>query len=338
MITAISDELKERLIELSATEPKTIYFGGGTPSLLNRDEIKNLLQSIFDNYPREQFSEITLEANPEDITEASLIEWKELGINRLSIGIQSFKESDLQWMSRAHSLEESRKCIDLAKKIGFSNISVDLMYGLPELTLSEWERHIDEIISFDVNHISAYCLTVEKGTLLEKKVHNKIMSIPDEEHIISQYKTLVSKLESVGIEQYEISNFSKKGYHSVHNSNYWTGQKFIGVGPSAHSFDGKKRRWNIANNAIYIKKMDWYVEEVLSNNERWNEYILTRLRTTIGINLKELSQQFTIDQPFEQMKEKFKEQNWLLEKDNQLLLTFVGQLKADYIASEFFRI
>jgi oxygen-independent coproporphyrinogen-3 oxidase len=338
MITAISDELKERLIELSSTEPKTIYFGGGTPSLLERDEIKTLLQPIFDNYPREQFSEITLEANPEDITEASLIDWKELGINRLSIGIQSFKETDLTWMNRAHTLEESRNCIDLAKKLGFSNISVDLMYGLPELALSEWEQHIDEIISFDVNHISAYCLTVEKGTLLQKKVHNKIIQIPDEHFIIEQYKTLIFKLKCAGIEQYEISNFSKKGCHSIHNSNYWTGQKFIGIGPSAHSFDGKKRRWNISNNTKYIKKMDWYEEEVLSNNERWNEYILTRLRTTTGINLEELEQQFTIDQPFERMKEKFKDQNWLLEKDNQLLLTFVGQLKADYIASEFFRI
>ena len=175
MIAAISDELKDRLIELSDCQPKTIYFGGGTPSLLEKQELKNLLQPIFENYPQEQFSEITLEANPEDITEESLEDWKELGINRLSIGIQSFKETDLTWMNRAHTLEESRNCIDLARKAGFSNISLDLMYGLPELTESEWEKHIDEIISYDVKHISAYCLTVEKGTLLEKKVHNKIM-------------------------------------------------------------------------------------------------------------------------------------------------------------------
>lgn len=338
MITAISDELNERLIQLGSTEPTTIYFGGGTPSLLERDEIKILLQPIFDNYPREQFSEITLEANPEDITEASLIDWKELGINRLSVGIQSFKESDLQWMNRAHSLEESRKCIDLAKKIGISNISVDLMYGLPELTLSEWEQHIDEIISFDVNHISAYCLTIEKGTLLQKKVVNKLITIPDEDYIIEQYKTLIFKLKSVGIEQYEISNFSKKGCHSIHNSNYWSGQKFIGVGPSAHSFNGKTRRWNIANNTKYIKKMDWYEEEVLSNNERWNEYILTRLRTTIGINLEELKSLFDLDNQFLRTKKEFIEQQWLIEENNRMTLTLAGQLRADFIASEFFRV
>jgi oxygen-independent coproporphyrinogen-3 oxidase len=212
------------------------------------------------------------------------------------------------------------------------------MYGLPKLSLYEWEQHIDEIISFDVNHISAYCLTVEKGTLLEKKVHNKIMSIPDEEHIIAQYKTLVSKLESVGIEQYEISNFSKKGCQSIHNSNYWSGQKFIGVGPSAHSFDGKTRRWNIANNAIYIKKMNWYEEEFLSDNERWNEYILTRLRTTKGIDLEEIEQIFVIDNQFLQTKKKFMDQNWLEEFGNTIKLTQDGQLRADFIASEFFRI
>jgi oxygen-independent coproporphyrinogen-3 oxidase len=338
MIAAISDELKGRLIELGSTEPKTIYFGGGTPSLLERDELKALLQPIFDYYTQEQFTEITLEANPEDISKKSLANWKELGINRLSIGIQSFKESDLAWMNRAHTLEESRKCVDLAKKAGFTSISLDLMYGLPELALSEWEQHIDEIISFYVSHVSAYCLTVEKGTLLAKKVHTKIMSIPDEEYIIAQYKTLVSKLESVGIEQYEISNFSKKGCQSIHNSNYWSGQKFIGVGPSAHSFDGKTRRWNIANNAIYIKKMNWYEEEFLSDNERWNEYILTRLRTTKGINLEELKNLFQLDNSFLQTKEMYIRQNWLVEEDKFIKLTQEGQLRADYIASEFFRV
>lgn len=338
MIAAISDELKDRLIELSDCQPKTIYFGGGTPSLLEKQELKNLLQPIFENYPQEQFSEITLEANPEDITEESLADWKELGINRLSIGIQSFKKTDLTWMNRAHTLEESRNCIDLARKAGFSNISLDLMYGLPELTESEWEKHIDEIISYDVKHISAYCLTVEKGTLLEKKVHNKIMRIPHEDFIIEQYKMLVTKLENVGIEQYEISNFAKNGCQSIHNSNYWSGQKFIGVGPSAHSFNGKIRRWNIANNAIYMKKTEWYEEELLSANERWNEYVLTRLRTTKGINIEEIAQLFEITNEFTRTKKEFIKRTWLREEDNCIRLTQEGQLRADYIASEFFRV
>jgi oxygen-independent coproporphyrinogen-3 oxidase len=338
MIQSISNELKDRLNELSDCQPKTIYFGGGTPSLLEKHELKILFQPIFNKYPLKQFSEITLEANPEDITEDSLNDWKELGINRLSIGIQSFKEIDLSWMNRAHTLEQSRNCIKLAKKEGFSNISIDLIYGLPDLSITQWESHIDEIISYDVNHISAYCLTVEKGTLLQKKVHNKILSIPDEDYIIEQYKTLIFKLKNAGINQYEISNFAKKGYQSIHNSNYWSGQKFIGVGPSAHSFDGEKRRWNIANNAIYMKKIDSFEVEVLSENERWNEYILTRLRTTNGINLVELKNLFDVDNQFLQTKEEYIKQNWLLEVDNQIKLTQEGQLRADFIASEFFRV
>jgi oxygen-independent coproporphyrinogen-3 oxidase len=300
--------------------------------------LKILFQPIFNKYPLKQFSEITLEANPEDITEDSLNDWKELGINRLSIGIQSFKEMDLSWMNRAHTIEQSRNCIKLAKKEGFSNISIDLIYGLPDLSITQWESHIDEIISYDVNHISAYCLTVEKGTLLQKKVHNKILSIPDEDYIIEQYKTLIFKLKNAGINQYEISNFAKKGCQSIHNSNYWSGQKFIGVGPSAHSFDGKKRRWNIANNAIYMKKIDSFEVEVLSENEQWNEYILTRLRTTNGINFVELKNLFDVDNQFLQTKEEYIKQHWLLEVDNQIKLTQEGQLRADFIASEFFRV
>jgi oxygen-independent coproporphyrinogen-3 oxidase len=338
MIQSISNELKDRLNELSDCRPKTIYFGGGTPSLLEKHELKILFQPIFNKYPLKQFSEITLEANPEDITEDSLNDWKELGINRLSIGIQSFKEIDLSWMNRAHTLEQSRNCIKLAKKEGFSNISIDLIYGLPDLSITQWESHIDEIISYDVNHISAYCLTVEKGTLLQKKVQNKILSIPDEDYIIEQYKTLIFKLKNAGINQYEISNFAKKGCQSIHNSNYWSGQKFIGIGPSAHSFDGKKRRWNIANNAIYMKKIDSFEVEVLSENERWNEYILTQLRTTNGINLVELKNLFNVDNQFLQTKEEYSKQNWLLEVDNQIKLTQEGQLRADFIASEFFRV
>jgi oxygen-independent coproporphyrinogen-3 oxidase len=338
MIESISDELKERLHKLTDSEPKTIYFGGGTPSLLEKQELKILLQLIFDKHPREQFAEITLEANPEDISEESLQDWKSLGINRLSIGIQSFKEFDLAWMNRAHTLEDSRNCIYLAKKVGFSNISIDLIYGLPELSLTEWQKHIDEIISYDVNHISAYCLTIEKGTLLEKNVHNKIMRIPDEDHIIEQYKTLVLKLKNAKIVQYEISNFAKKGFQSIHNSNYWSGKKFIGVGPSAHSFDGKTRRWNIANNATYIKKINWFEEELLSENEHWNEYILTRLRTTKGINSKELAKLFKIDNQFTKTKEEFLNQNWLAIVGDYIQLTEEGQLRSDYIAAEFFRV
>lgn len=338
MIQSISDELKDRLIELTEGQPKTIYFGGGTPSILNKNELEIILQPIFDRYQREQFSEITLEANPEDITEESLEDWKELGINRLSIGIQSFKQSDLVWMNRAHTLEESRNCINLAKKVGFSNISIDLIYGLPDLQITEWDEHIDEIISYNVNHISAYCLTVEKDTLLQKKVNDKIISIPDEDYIIDQYKSLVQKLKKAGINQYEISNFSKMGCQSIHNSNYWSGEKFIGIGPSAHSFNGKKRRWNIANNAIYMKKINWFEEEELSDNERWNEYILTRLRTIDGINLINLGDTFLIDNHFIKTKERFIKELLLTEVDNHLRLNLEGQLQADYIASEFFRV
>ena len=338
MIESISDELKERLHELTDSEPKTIYFGGGTPSLLNKQELQKIIEVIYDKYPQEQFSEITLEANPEDISEKSLQDWKSLGINRLSIGIQSFKESDLDWMNRAHTLEESRACIILAKNIGFSNISIDLIYGLPGLTNSEWEQHIDEIISYNVNHVSAYCLTVEKGTLLQKKVLNKIVTIPDEDYSIEQYKVLITKLNQAGLHQYEISNFAKRDCQSIHNSNYWAGQKFIGIGPSAHSFDGEKRRWNVANNSQYMKRTNWFEEEILTSKERWNEFILTRLRTTRGINLTELKDLFTLDKNYTETKQKFVHQNWLIEENNYLKLSLEGQLRADYLASEFFKI
>jgi oxygen-independent coproporphyrinogen-3 oxidase len=338
MVQSIVDELKGRLAEFENSSLNTIYFGGGTPSLLEKNELDLFFDVISKFYAISSIQEITLEANPEDINEKNLNSWKELGINRLSIGIQSFKETDLTWMNRAHSVNESRLAVEKAFKNGFSNLTIDLMYGLPDLSLLEWENHIDEVLSWNINHISAYCLTIEKGTLLEKKIEKGQIPVPDEENAIQQFELLIEKLERAGFVQYEISNFARGDHRAIHNSSYWKGEKYIGIGPSAHSFDGIKRRWNIANNSLYMKRKSWFEEEILGENERWNEYFLTGLRTMEGISIKELSKKFDLNSFYFETKEKFLKQGWLSEQDEQLKLTKQGKLRADYIASEFFRV
>lgn len=338
MIQSIIDELKERIAELENTSLNTIYFGGGTPSILEENELALIFDVISEFHTISSIQEITLEANPEDMNEKKLKNWKELGINRLSIGIQSFKESDLTWMNRAHSVNESKLAIEQAMTNGFSNITIDLMYGLPNLSLQEWGNHIDEVLSWKVNHISAYCLTIEKGTLLEKKIQKGEIPIPKEDNSIKQFELLIEKLESNGFIQYEISNFARGDQRAVHNSSYWKGKKYIGIGPSAHSFDGIKRRWNIAHNSLYMKRKNWFEEEILNEKEKWNEYFLTGLRTTDGIDLNYLNKKFSLNSDFQKTKEKFLKSGWLKELDEHLILTNQGKLRADYIASEFFRV
>jgi len=338
MIESIRNELETRLIELKDTLPQTIYFGGGTPSLLTENELHSLCATVEHVFPLSEMTEITLEANPEDITVSALDSWKKCGINRLSIGIQSFNPEDLSWMNRAHTVEQSRKAVKLVQSNGFDDLTIDLMYGLPNMTIEQWKSHVLEVLTWDVPHISTYCLTIENGTLLEKKVRSGAIHQPKDEDSIEQFEMLISLLEAAGYEHYEISNFSKKGHRSVHNSAYWKGEAYIGVGPSAHSFDGKKRRWNVSNNALYMKKENWFEEETLTENDLWNEYFLTGLRTADGVSLIDLELKFDFDADYLETKTKFIEANWLVEKQNRLHLTSTGKLRADYIASEFFRV
>ena len=339
MIDAICYEIVQRADYLASKELSSIYFGGGTPSLLTKAELNQLLETIQGRFTLANSCEITLEANPDDIDLERLSFWKQVGINRLSIGLQSFKESDLQWMNRAHSVNEALQCVSLARKSGITNISVDLIYGLPHLSMEEWKQHIETVLAMDVQHISAYCLTIEEKTALHHLVKTEKIVPAGEDDQSEQFIYLIERLKAAGFNHYEISNFGLPGFEAVHNSSYWKGAQYLGVGPSAHSFDGKSRRWNVANNTLYIKNLasgTYFELEELSPKDRWNELLLIGLRTSYGVNLEQL---FAILEPSKDYVEKvseFKQNEWLFEENGTLLLTSEGRLKADFIASELF--
>ncbi len=340
MVNSIARELVSRVSYLEDKPIETIYFGGGTPSILRKDEIAKLLETINSTFQVNPNAEISLEANPDDISVDSLKEWKELGINRLSIGLQSFKEDDLRWMNRAHTVDEAQNCVRLAQSEGFDNLTVDLIYGLPNLTLEEWRNHVRTVIDFDVPHISAYCLTVEEKTVLHKLVKTgKIDSVSDDTQG-EQFLELLKMLEAKEYQQYEISNFSKPGFESKHNGNYWKGKWYLGVGPSAHSFNGTSRRWNIANNRRYLKAIEEETTcsetEELSVENQFNERILIGLRTILGVNLNELEAVSTPPKVFYDKMGSFIESNWMIRQNSAISLTKEGRLRADYIASELF--
>lgn len=340
MISDIVKEIRDRKGYLEGQRLETIYFGGGTPSLLSRFELEQILKEVYTQFDVIENPEITLESNPDDCSEENLRMWNELGINRLSIGLQSFKSFDLEWMNRAHTADESLKSIQRAQSAGFENITADLMYGLPQLSDDEWTSHIQQLIDLKIPHISSYCLTVESNTVLDNWVEKGKISVADEDHQSRQFEILVETLESNGIIQYEISNFSRPGYESKHNSNYWKGAWYLGVGPSAHSFNGVSRRWNVANNQKYMTGIEsgatYFEEEVLSATDQFNELVLTGLRTIYGVSLEKLSRIHPLEGDFQDKLLSFKGAGWLVEDDGQICLTREGRLKADYIASELF--
>ena len=339
MIDCICKEIQERSNYLTETSLNSVYFGGGTPSLLSEIELVQIISTIKQIFTLKDSCEITLEANPDDIDLERLGFWIQAGINRLSIGLQSFKESDLQWMNRAHSVNEALQCVSLARKSGITNISVDLIYGLPHLSMEEWKQHIEMVLAMDVQHVSAYCLTIEEKTALHHLVESKKIVPAGEDDQSEQFIYLIDRLKAAGFNHYEISNFGLPGFEAVHNSSYWKGAQYLGVGPSAHSFDGKSRRWNVANNTLYIKNLasgTYFELEELSPKDRWNELLLIGLRTSYGVNLEQL---FAILEPSKDFVEKvseFKQNKWLFEENGTLLLTSEGRLKADFIASELF--
>lgn len=340
MINCLRKEISARVSYLNQQEIETIYFGGGTPSILSPEEIESIILQIHSLFFVTPNAEITLEANPDDISESHLLAWKKSGINRLSIGLQSFREEDLKWMNRAHTSEEALNCVDLAKKAGFENISIDLIYGLPNFTLEDWKKNIQTVLDFGIQHISAYCLTVEEKTVLSKWVNENKIVPANEDDQSDQFEMLVNELEKAGIIQYEISNFSLPGFHSKHNSNYWKGKHYLGIGPSAHSFNGISRSWNISNNRKYMKEIQedaiWYETEELSVKNQFNELILIGLRTSEGVNIEQLK---SIQNPFGKFWEKIesmKNSDWIIVTDETISLTKSGRLKADYIASELF--
>ncbi len=326
---------KEEIIE-------TIYFGGGTPSLLTDRELEELLFTVKNNYTISPSIEITLEANPDDINSTVLNQWKSIGINRLSIGIQSFKEADLQWMNRAHNASEALKCIELARIAGFQNFSIDLIYGTPLLTDEEWKSNVQTIIELAVPHIACYALTVEPGTALQKMIQLKKKKDVNTDDQARQFLLLMKWMADAGYEHYEISNFAKPGFRSRHNSSYWKGAEYLGIGPSAHSYTGISRRWNIANNVLYIQSIKNNVipfeEEILTETQQLNEYIMTSLRTREGLDLSLVENKFEPYQRERIIKESisFIKKGMMKQEENKLILTNEGKLFADKIASDLF--
>ncbi len=296
MVDAICNELKIRKNYLSKNSIETIYFGGGTPSVLSEKELEKIFENLHQNFEINKDVEITLEANPDDLTDEKLRMFSESPINRLSIGIQSFDDEDLRLMNRSHNAAQAENCVKKAREFGFENISIDLIYAIPSRNDLHWKRQLQKAVSLDVPHISAYALTVEKETVLENWIRKGRLALVDEAAAERQFFILSENLQQAGYEHYEISNFAKPNQRARHNSNYWNGVAYLGVGPSAHSFDGHSRQWNISNNHLYLKSLQNkelnFEKENLSISNHFNEMIMTKLRTKEGLNLDETDKKF----------------------------------------------
>lgn len=342
VLKAMELELLSKIHYLEGQQIETIYFGGGTPSLLDADEIKQFLQLIFRNFTIKNNPEITLEANPDDLTKEKIKELKNTEINRFSIGIQSFFEEDLRWMNRAHNSKEAEFSVKGIQDAGFENITLDLIYGFPLLSNKKWRENLQKVIDFKTPHLSAYSMTVEPKTALGSFVRKGIQEPMNEQQSALQYQMLCDQLQQNGFDQYEISNFSWPDFHSRHNSNYWKGIHYLGIGPSAHSFNGKERQWNFSNNALYLKavnsKEPYFEKEHLSSEDQVNEYILTMLRTKWGMDLDFMKSKFPLEM-VEDIKNRIPElidDGKLQQLENIITLTPQGQLFADRIASNLF--
>lgn len=337
-LAALLKEIELQKDYLAGEKIETIYFGGGTPSLLQPDETLSILEKIRGSFLINDNAEITLEANPDDINEAKLSGWSLAGFNRLSIGIQSFFDEDLGWMNRSHNAAQAKKSIELAQKKGFNNITIDLIYGIPLLTNEKWEQNVRTALEYKIPHLSCYSLTVEPKTPLQKMIREHTKEDIDPDKQAGQFLMLMEWLDKAGYEHYEISNFAKPGFRSHHNSSYWQGKKYLGLGPSAHSFDGTTRQWNISNNKKYIDAINSGTipseKEELSLSQKQNEYIMTSLRTLEGLSLEKLNSE-TIADILDKSK-KYIGQGLMFSENNFLRLTREGRLLADGIAADLF--
>lgn len=339
LIAALLKETELLQEYLSGEIIETIYIGGGTPSLCSQQELESILSKIHSLFEVSHNAEITLEANPDDISKDKLKEWKETGINRLSIGIQSFFEEDLRWMNRAHTAQQAINNLQLAIE-HFDNITIDLIYGTPELTNEKWKQNIERAFAFNIPHLSCYALTVEPKTPLDKLIrqHKSPDINPDKQS--EQFLLLMQWMAAAGYEHYEISNFAKPGFRSRHNSSYWQGKNYIGFGPSAHSFDGNSRWWNIANNNQYIESIKKgiipFEKEELTATQKLNEYIMISLRTMEGLNLSKVSEASSFE--IRAASKKYIEKGLMKIENDYLKLTNEGKLLADGIASDLFTV
>ncbi|WP_091203116.1 radical SAM family heme chaperone HemW [Flavobacterium xueshanense] len=341
MVLAIAKEIQMRKNEFKNEIVETIYFGGGTPSVLTSEEINFLIAEVYKNYSVSENPEITLEANPDDLSSERIIELAESKINRLSIGIQSFFEDDLQMMNRAHNSAEARKCLEVATQY-FHNISLDLIYGIPGMSNEKWKQNIETALSFGIPHISSYALTVEPKTALNKLIQTGKIVAPKDEVAQEHFAILVEMLEANEFIHYELSNFGKSTYFSKNNSAYWLGKKYIGIGPSAHSYDGISRSWNVSNNSLYLKSIQEdklpNEIEILSITDRYNEYIMTGLRTIWGVSLDRIKTEFG-DEYLEYLNkqaQKFLDDDLVFIENNILKPTKKGKFLTDGIASDLF--
>ncbi|MGV0927804.1 MULTISPECIES: radical SAM family heme chaperone HemW [unclassified Empedobacter] len=343
LIQAINKELEIRKDEIS-TPIETIYFGGGTPSILSEIELESIFETIYKNYSTKNLKEITLEANPDDLNKEKLNFLKSTPINRFSIGVQSFFEEDLKLMNRAHNAQEAETSIKLAQDFGFENITIDLIYGSTTTTNEMWKQNLQKAIELNVPHISSYALTVEEKTILDHQIKKGITKPVDEDRQNEQFQLLVDTLTSNDFIQYEISNFGKEEYFSLHNSNYWKGIHYLGIGPSAHSYNGKTRAWNIANNSKYIQAINEnnlpQEIEVLNEVEKFNEMIMIGLRTIYGIDLNRINSEFSqpLVNSFHQELNQLINENLVEKKENKIILKPEAKFFADGIASRLFYI
>ncbi len=342
MVTALIEELEMRRGELNGEPIQTIYFGGGTPSLLSGGELTEILKTIKNEFEVAFNPEITLEGNPDDLSLSKLQEIKAAGVNRLSIGIQTFDNTRLQYINRAHTSEEAESCLINARNAGFDNISADLIYAIPPDNMNYWQSDLQKLLSYDLEHISLYGLTIEEKTAFGNwRQKGKLKEVP-EETAARQYELAISELKAARYEHYEVSNFAKPGYYSRHNTGYWEDQKYLGVGPGAHSYDGNNRSFNVSNNARYLEAISnqelALTTESLEPNDRLNDYIFTHLRTNKGINFQELKARHHVD-----LKQDYNYlfDTWLAEElieldENVLKLTSKGFMIADEITWRLF--
>ena len=340
VLDAIENEIKQKG-QATHEAISTIYFGGGTPSILDVNEINSIIKRIYKEFNVESVAEITIEANPDDLNKEKIINLSLTEINRLSIGVQSFIDKELKIMNRAHDSKKALNSIEISKKY-FNNISIDLMYGVPESTLESWTHNLDTVSQFDINHISSYALTLEPKTALESFVRKLVVEMPKEDLVYDQYNLINKKLEPLGFINYEVCSFAKENFFSKNNSAYWLRKKYIGIGPSAHSFDGKSRSWNISNNKKYIdqikKGKSFYKKEKLSKVDQYNEYVMTGFRTIWGVSANFIENNFNskFKNYFTDRIQKHIDQKNIIVKDDIYTTTNEGRFLADGISSDLF--
>lgn len=342
MVDAICAEIIMKKERLAGQQIGSIYFGGGTPSVLTPAALHKIFNTLTQHFSIAHDAEITLEANPDDLDAKKIAELRQLPVNRFSIGIQSFFNEDLIWMNRAHNASEAETCVKRSQDAGFENLSIDLIYGYPLLTNEKWLRNINKALELESPHISAYSLTVEPKTALASAIRRGKQIPLNDEQSADQFEILINKTGAAGFEHYEISNFARPGKYAVHNTNYWRGVPYLGIGPSAHGFDGTNRYLNIANNASYLSqlsigKLAETVEE-LDQYDRFNEYMMTSLRTMWGVDLNKVADlygKYFLKDTLKNISP-FIERNWLKREADTLILTHDGKYFADYIASELF--